>query len=159
MEIVGLPLHPLVVHAVVIFAPLAAVIAIAYAVMPRWRWALREVLLGTTVIAVVAAVVATMSGTALLDARPALKASPAVNDHMQAGTNLRNVLFFFTALVFAAAFRLGGGSALTSGRGARTERPRNAVDIGLVVLLLVASVAVLVTAVLAGHSGAKAVWS
>ena len=41
MEINGVPLHPLVVHAVVVFAPLAALFGIAYAVLPNWRWALR----------------------------------------------------------------------------------------------------------------------
>ena len=78
---------------------------------------------------------------------------------MHAGVDLRNVLLLFTVLAFGSAFRLGGESALTSGRGARTERPRNAIDIGLVVLLLVVSVAVLVTAFIAGHTGAVAVWS
>ena len=40
MEINGLPLHPLVVHAAVIFGPLAAVAALAFLV-PRWRDRLR----------------------------------------------------------------------------------------------------------------------
>lgn len=158
MEIAGLPLHPLVVHAVVVFAPIAALVTIAYAAVPRWRWALREMLLGLTVIAVVTAVLATQSGDALLDARPALRASPSVQDHMDAGTNLRNVMLGFTVLAFAAAFRLGGPSALTSGRGARPERPKNMIDIALIVLLLIGSVAVLVTAFIAGHTGAVAVW-
>jgi MFS family permease len=159
LEIVGLPLHPLVVHAVVVFAPIAAFIAVVYAVVPRWRWALREVLLGTTVIAVVTALVATQSGEALLDARPFLKTNPNVADHIQAGQNLRNALLVFTVVVFCAAFRLGGSSALTSGRGARPERPRNGIDIGLVAVLLIVSVVVMVTAVIAGHSGATAVWA
>lgn len=158
MEIAGLPLHPLVIHAVVVFAPIAALIAIVYAAVPRWRWALRWVLLGTTLIAVSTAVLATQSGEALLDARPALKDIPSVEDHEDAGENLRNVLFVFAALALASAFRLGGASDLVSGRGARTERPKNVIDIGLVVLLLVASVAVLVTAFMAGHTGATAVW-
>lgn len=33
----GLPAHPLVVHAVVVLLPLAAVAAIAAALVPRWR--------------------------------------------------------------------------------------------------------------------------
>ena len=41
MEINGLPLHPLVVHAAVIFGPLAALAALVYAVVPRWRDRLR----------------------------------------------------------------------------------------------------------------------
>ncbi|WP_214108985.1 DUF2231 domain-containing protein [Acrocarpospora catenulata] len=36
-EILGLPLHPLVVHGAVIFTPLLAVVSIAYALIPRLR--------------------------------------------------------------------------------------------------------------------------
>ena len=45
MEINGLPLHPLVVHAAVIFGPLAALAALAYLV-PRWRLRLRWPMVG-----------------------------------------------------------------------------------------------------------------
>ena len=31
------PLHPLVVHGAVVFGPLAAVAALVYALVPRWR--------------------------------------------------------------------------------------------------------------------------
>ena len=41
MEINGLPLHPLVVHAVVVLSPLAALGGLLYAAVPRWRWWLR----------------------------------------------------------------------------------------------------------------------
>ena len=39
--IAGLPVHILVIHAVVAFAPLAALLAIGYAVRPAWRRVLR----------------------------------------------------------------------------------------------------------------------
>ena len=38
MEIGGLPLHVLVVHFTVILIPLTATLAIAFAVLPNWRW-------------------------------------------------------------------------------------------------------------------------
>ena len=41
MEINGLPLHVLALHAAVVFGPLAALVAIAYAVLPSWRDRLR----------------------------------------------------------------------------------------------------------------------
>src|SRR6266540_2932876 len=46
MEFNGLPLHPLVVHTAVIFGPLAALTALAYAALPRWRDRLRWPMLG-----------------------------------------------------------------------------------------------------------------
>ena len=36
-EFNGLPLHVLVIHAVVVLVPLLALFAIAYGVLPRWR--------------------------------------------------------------------------------------------------------------------------
>src|SRR3954451_23967090 len=51
MEINGLPLHPLVVHAAVIFGPLAAVIALAYVGLPKYRDRLRWITLGAVLIA------------------------------------------------------------------------------------------------------------
>ena len=79
MEINGVPLHPLVVHAVVVFAPLAALFGIAYAVLPGWRWALRWPLVAVTGIAVVTAFIATLSGQDLADSS-GLIALPEVAD-------------------------------------------------------------------------------
>ena len=50
MEINGLPLHPLVVHAAVIFGPIAALTALAFLV-PRWRLRLRWPMVGLALVA------------------------------------------------------------------------------------------------------------
>ena len=50
MEINGLPLHPLVVHAAVVFLPCAALLALVYAAVPRWRWAVRWPMVGLTAV-------------------------------------------------------------------------------------------------------------
>jgi uncharacterized membrane protein len=89
MEINGVPLHPLVVHAVVVLGPLAALVGLAYAAVPRWRWLLRWPLLALSVITAAAAFVATQSGDALLDLRPELE--PLVEEHEEYGELLRNV--------------------------------------------------------------------
>jgi hypothetical protein len=157
MEIDGIPLHPLIVHAVVVFAPLAATLALVYAVVPRWRWALRWPLVVCTLIAAGSAYGATLTGANLLESRPFLKDLPAVAKHQEAGTRLRNVLFLFVVVVALAGWQLGGPSGLSSGRGAREERG-GAVGIVVSVALVLVSLAVLVTAILAGHSGSKAVW-
>ncbi|MFH5824402.1 DUF2231 domain-containing protein [Georgenia sp. AZ-5] len=62
----GLPLHVLVVHAVVVLIPLAAVGTIAVAAVPRWRrpYAPVVALLATAALAVIP--VATRSGLALM---------------------------------------------------------------------------------------------
>ena len=73
MEISGLPLHPLVVHAAVVFAPLAALNALLYAAVPRWRWLLRWPLVVLTLVAVGSALVAAASGESLLESREGLE--------------------------------------------------------------------------------------
>jgi uncharacterized membrane protein len=156
VEINGVPLHPLVVHAVVVFAPLAMLAGLAYAVVPRWRWALRWPLIVATLIAVVTAYVATLSGEDLASAR-GLEELPAVETHEERGELLRNVLFAFTVVVGLAAWRLGGPSGLKSGRGERGSSS-GAVDVVVMLLLVVGSAAVGVAVFLAGDTGAQAVW-
>ena len=48
--VLGLPLHPLVVHAVVVLLPLVALGVMALAVVPRWRARLALPLLGLLVV-------------------------------------------------------------------------------------------------------------
>ena len=53
MQIAGLPLHPLVVHAAVVLIPLTALLTIGLAVLPRWRWLLRWPTAGASVLCIV----------------------------------------------------------------------------------------------------------
>jgi uncharacterized membrane protein len=151
----GLPLHPLIVHVVVVFAPLAGIGAIVYAVMPRWRWWLRWPLVAAAVISAVAGVIAVQSGHSLLNSRPDLR--PLVQTHQHRGKLLELVMIAFLVPVGLSAWLLGGPSALVSGGGARQPVAR-VVGIGLQVLLLVGAVAVLVMVFLTGDSGARAIW-
>jgi hypothetical protein len=61
----GLPLHPLVVHAVVVLLPLACLGAIAIAIVPRWDAKYGFLVLACAVVAAGAAFVAMKSGNAL----------------------------------------------------------------------------------------------
>jgi hypothetical protein len=62
MEIAGLPLHPLVVHAAVVLIPLSALLAIGLAVLPRSRWLLRWPTAVASVLAIALGFLATTSG-------------------------------------------------------------------------------------------------
>ena len=147
-----MPLHPLVVHAVVVLGPMAALTGLVYAAVPKWRWLLRWPLVVLAVVAAGASVLATQSGEALLESRPEL--APIVEEHEESGELMRNVALGYAGLSALAAWALGGVSALASGKGARETR----LGIPVAVLLAVGAVALLVTAYLAGDSGAKAVW-
>lgn len=154
MEINGLPLHPLVVHAVVILGPLAALTGLAYAFVPTWRWLLRWPLVALALVVAVSAVVSTMAGESLLESRPEL--APIVEDHGEWGEQLRNWSLSFVVDALLAAWALGGPSALASGRGARESK--GVVGWVAMVLLVVGSIGLLVLVFLAGDSGARAVW-
>ncbi|HET6625323.1 MAG TPA: DUF2231 domain-containing protein [Nocardioidaceae bacterium] len=155
MEIGGLPLHPLVVHAAVVLAPLAALVAIVFAVVPRWRWLTRWPAVVTALIAAGSVFAARLSGEDLLDARPEL--APLVAVHEDRGELLLWVTLGFAVVVLVAAWMLGGSTPLPNGRGARTSAVP-IVDTVLAVLLVLAALAVLVQVVLTGDAGSRAVW-
>lgn len=155
MEIAGLPLHPLVVHAAVVLIPLTALFAIGLAVLPGWRWLLRWPTAVGSLVCIALAFLATSSGKSLEHARPEL--AQLVREHAARGQLLANLTIVLAVVVLAAAFLLPGPSGLASGRGERTRRA-SAVDKVLPVLLVLAAVVVLVQVVLTGDSGARAVW-
>ena len=61
----GLPIHPLVVHAVVVLVPLAVLGTIVIAVVPKWRAPYGLFVVGAAAVATVLCPVATSSGEAL----------------------------------------------------------------------------------------------
>ncbi|MCW2783515.1 MAG: hypothetical protein JWP74_32 [Marmoricola sp.] len=65
MHINGLPLHPLVVHLVVVLAPTAGILAVLFAVVPKWRWWTRLPFVAASVVGAVATWVAATSGGSL----------------------------------------------------------------------------------------------
>jgi glucan phosphoethanolaminetransferase (alkaline phosphatase superfamily) len=153
MELNGVPLHPLVIHAVVVFVPLAAIAAVAMS-MPKWRWLARWPALLLTLGATAAAYVATITGKQLEEDR-GLK-SALIKTHEEWGARLMIAMWIFAALVIVAFWVLPHVTRLSGGRDrvakvAALEKP-------LMVLVPLAALAVLVLVVLTGDAGAKAVW-
>ena len=151
-----LPLHVLVIHLAVVVLPVSALTAIAFAVLPKWRWLLRWPALVLGLGALVCAFVAKKSGDAFVAAVPTL--GQAVRVHEQRGNLLLWLCLIFAVVAVAAFLLLGGPSALASGKGAKAAKSRP--------LELLTSAAVVVIAVLViwqtirtGDAGAKAVWN
>ena len=161
MEVTGLPLHALVVHAAVVLTPLAALLGVAFAVLPQWRWLTRwPAVLGAGV-ATGAVLLTRLSGDALLADRPFLLSSPdlaaRIELHEQRGEVLLYLVVGFLVVTLGAALLLGGPSALASGRGERRS-VAPALDVPVAVVVVLAAVLVLVWVVLTGDAGARAVW-
>ena len=142
MEINGLPLHPLVVHAAVIFGPLAAIAGLLHLV-PSWRARTRWPLIVLTVLGVGALVTAYFTGVSFLNGKPELKQLAQVQTHKNLGGQT-----LWVALGF-------GAIALVSGWLSERTGP---IRIVLDVLLAIASVVLLVWVFRTGEAGARAVW-
>ena len=144
MEINGLPLHPLVVHAAVVFGPLAALAALLHVAVPRWRDRLRWPMLVLGVVAVAAVVAAYYSGRSFLASRPpAIRSSPQVLTHEHLARQL-----LWISLGFGLVLLLAGWLATRAG----------SLRVVLDVLLAVGAAAMLVWLVRTGDAGARAVW-
>jgi hypothetical protein len=143
MEFNGLPLHPLVVHTAVIFGPLAALTALAYAALPRWRDRLRWPMLAMVLLGSGAILAAYFTGTSFLNSRPELKALDSVQLHRSRALKLTWVTVGFAVVGVAAAWLHGRDGV---------------VRLALNALLGAVAIGVLVLAALTGDAGARAVW-
>ena len=154
MEITGLPVHALVVHAAVVLIPLTALAVIVFAMVPGSRWLLRWPVAIVALACVGLAFLATTSGGSLAQARGL---QPLVEVHEERGTLLAGATIGFPVLVALGATLLAGASPLASGRGTWSS-PAPSWDKVLVPLLVVAALGIIVLVVLVGHSGSRAVW-
>ena len=138
----GLPLHPLVVHLVVVVLPLAALLFIIVVVVRKWRRPFDLIALAGLAIGAVGSVVAKESGEALSE----LVGQP--QQHADWGS----ILVYLAALllvvaaiwVFLTRFRNPEGRSILT-------------TLAAVVGVLLAVSAIVMT-VLVGHTGAEAVW-
>jgi hypothetical protein len=148
VTISGIPLHPLVVHAAVVLAPVAAIAAIAYAVLPRGRAWLRHAAALVAVLAAAAVQLAAMTGD---DLARTVVGNPLVADHEEWAGRLQAATWVLAGVAVIAWWALPVRAVRGAQGGALLGR-------ALVVLLPLTALAVLVLVVLTGHSGAEAVW-
>jgi hypothetical protein len=155
MEIAGLPLHPLVIHAAVALTPLAVFLAVVFAVRPQWRYLTRWPTAVAALLALGAIWAARITGNALASSRPEL--GPLVQDHAARGKVLSLVIILFAVVVGVGVWGLGGESGFTSGIGHRSTKVA-VFDRVVPALIIIVSLAVLVYLFLTGDAGARAVW-
>lgn len=147
----GIPVHPLVVHAVVVLLPLAMIGTVAIAVRPRWRVPYGPLVIATAVAAAILCPVATSSGEALEE-----RVGDPGYDHAELGESL---VWFAIALVIVSAvlyyLQRKHEKALAAAPDAATKNP---VLTGVAVLAVLVSLAATYQAYRVGDSGAKTVW-
>lgn len=157
--VAGLPLHPLVVHAVVVLLPLAAIGTLAVAVRPAWRRSLGIPILLVALAGTVAVPLATASGRQLSASMGG--GDPLVIEHaIRAGTLLPMAVLY--VLLLAGAVLVERTALSPSGVGAMGRSPGPDRARIATVLTGLAAPAGVVTAALVvqiGHTGAISVWS
>jgi Predicted membrane protein (DUF2231) len=153
----NLPLHPLVVHAVVVGIPLAALLAFLFA-FPRTRSWARWPLAITVVGATGATYVAKQSGLAL-EAALAIKPGNPVGDlilqHSLLASQLFWIMIVFSVIGLLNVFLV---SRRPAGSTDGAKQPA-IVRIVLPILLVAAAAVALVWIVRVGDLGAHAVWN
>lgn len=149
----GLPLHPLVVHAVVVLLPLAALGVLALAIRPSWRGRFGVLVVVIAALATAAIPLATQSGESL---------EHRVGDpgqHAELGDTLLWFALPLLALSVALVWlhRRAARPVEGSAEAGRSTRP-GALGVVVAVLAVVVAAANLVQVYRVGDSGAKAVW-
>ncbi|GAB1516869.1 DUF2231 domain-containing protein [Actinophytocola sp. KF-1] len=153
----GLPLHALVVHAVVVLVPLAVLAAVAVAVWPAARRRFDWLAVAVATVATAAIPVATSTGEALRDR---LAPDPAITTHAELGDQLL-VLVAPMTIALIGFVLLTRHMRRTDGPGAKVaDKPRWARPGTLVLAVAVVALAAasVVQVVRIGDSGARAVW-
>ena len=153
----GLPIHPLVVHAVVVLLPLACLGTLAIAVRPAWRATYGVLVVGCAAVATALIPVATSSGEALEGH------VGSAGEHAELGEQL--IWFAIPLLVLSAAMvwmdRRRRATATAAEDGSTPASGDRGSSTGLravAALALVAAVATSVQVYRVGDSGARAAW-
>ncbi len=144
----GLPAHILLVHAIVVLAPLTAVLEILCGFWPAARRNLVWLVLALAGITTVLTPIATDAGEWLKDQRPSV--SPILQEHAERG----DWMIYFSAAMLVVALALVALHWLEG----RSDQPRKALAIAVAVVTLVVGVSSIVTVVQIGHSGSQSVW-
>ncbi|MFC5790203.1 hypothetical protein EDM22_16435 [Agromyces tardus] len=152
LQIGGLPLHPLIVHAVVVLTPLTVLALLLGTFWPAARRRLGIVTPLGALVVLVLVPITVAAGQSLADA---LGPIPAVQTHRGFGLLL---LPWAIALFVVAAAQWAWYRYSDERMRRRSPRAARAVVIGLAAASVVVGLGTLVLLVLIGDSGARAVW-
>lgn len=140
----GIPLHPLVVHAVVVLLPLAMLGTLAIAARPAWRRTYGPLVVAAALVATILCPVATSSGEAL---------EKRVGDPGQHAALGETLVWFALALLVTSALLVYLDRRASSTGAASGRAPQVAA-----VLAVLVALAAGVQVYRIGDSGARAAW-
>ncbi|MCU1695962.1 MAG: hypothetical protein JWR34_2025 [Mycobacterium sp.] len=145
----GLPAHALLVHAIVVLAPLTAALEILCGFWPAARrrlvWLVLALAAGTTVLTPIT----TDAGEWLKHQRGA-NVSPILQEHAERG----DWMIYFSVALLVVAVAL----AVLHWLEGRSDKRRMAATVVVAIIALVVGVSSIVTVARIGHTGAQSVW-
>lgn len=150
MTVLGLPLHPLIVHATVVAVPAAALAVLLAAVWPRFRAWFAWGPVALAVVALVLVPITTSSGESLEHALPH---DALIEKHAELADGL--LPWMIVLLVGAIGVCWPALSRVVT----RLPVLPRGVVLAMTVIAVVGALGALVEVVLIGHSGASAAWA
>ena len=153
-EIAGIPAHPLLIHAAVVFLPLLAVASIAYAFVPKVRGRIGWAVFLLAIVAPLSAWLATASGERLQNRLVAANFPPEILDKVSQHQGYGDRAWWFGLALGVVTLVL---IFMTSG-SRRVPHVPTWVNLALGVVVAALAVGTTIYVVLAGDSGAHAVW-
>jgi hypothetical protein len=158
-EFMGLPAHPLVLHAAVVFVPLLALLTIGYALVPLIRPHTRWVLGLLAVGAPIAALLAKLSGDAFFERmRAGNRVTPEFLPKLEAHQEFGDITLWAAILLGIVALALVWFVAPRAAEASADGRPSRPLTLALQVLSVIAAGIAVYYVIRTGDSGAKAVW-
>jgi hypothetical protein len=146
--IAGLPAHALLVHAIVVLAPLTAVLEILCGFWPAARRRLVWLVLALAAVTTVLTPITTDAGEWLKDQRASV--SPILQEHAERG----DWMIYFAVALLAVAVAL----AVLHWLEGRSDKRRTVATAVVAIVALVVGVSSIVTVYRIGDSGAQSVW-
>jgi len=144
----GLPAHALLVHAIVVLAPLTAALEILCGFWPAARRRLVWLVVALAGATTVLTPLTTDAGEWLKDQQTTV--SPILQEHAERG----DWMIYFSVALFVVSLALAALHWLEN----RSEKPRMAATIVVAIVALVVGVSSIVTVARIGHTGAESVW-
>jgi uncharacterized membrane protein len=144
----GLPAHALLVHAVVVLAPLTAVLEILCGFWPAARRNLVWLVLALAGVTTILTPITTDAGEWLKDQRRSV--SPILQEHAERG----DWMIYFSAALLVVALALAALHVLER----RSDAPKKVATVMVAIVALVVGVSSIVIVAGIGHSGAQSVW-
>jgi hypothetical protein len=146
--ITGLPAHALLVHALVVLAPLTALLEILCALWPAARRRLVWLVVAFAVVTTALTPVTVNAGEWLYDRESHHR--DVLNTHAERG----GWMIYFSVAMLVVAVAL----ALLHWRESRAAKPGTGVNLAVAVLAIAVGTASIVQVVRIGDSGAQSVW-